>query len=183
MAVVLSDTRTSTFIPPAASAFRTGGKRTVRLLQARVSRSTKQLGSREAVVKANVGNCSWLGTLNKTVRELRSWCGDIQTQHGCTYGNIFLVTERSSPVVIFKFKAAKRVSVCRWQKMDSRKHSGMKDAGCPGEWALRVLLCLLCIALAGVCPAAVVCLLTRQGCPASLVVPPVVFLGFLPKKM
>lgn len=154
----------------------------MRLLQARVSRSTKQLGSREAVVKANVGNCSWLGTLNKTVRELRSWCGDIQTQHGCTYGNIFLVTERSSPVVIFKFKAAKRVSVCRWQKMDSRKHSGMKDAGCPGEWALRVL-CLLCIALAGVCPAAVVCLLTRRGCPASLVVPPVVFLGFLPKKM
>lgn len=59
----------------------------------------------------------------------------------------------------------------------------MKDAGCPGEWALRVLLCLLCIALAGLCPAAVVCLLTCRGCPASLGVPPVVFLGFLPKKM
>lgn len=67
MAVVLSDTRTSTFIPLASSALRTGGKRTVRLLQAHLSRSTKQLGSREAVVKANVGNCSWLGTLNKTV--------------------------------------------------------------------------------------------------------------------
>lgn len=52
-----------------------------------------------------------------------------------------------------------------------KTYSGIKDSGCLWKWALGVLLCLRCVALAAVCPAAVVCLLTRLGCPAFLVVP------------
>lgn len=114
--------------PPYHHSHLGGRGRTVGLLQSHFSKTKKQWQSSQAIVKENVSNCRWLGTLNKTVWELRNWCGDTETQHDYTHEKIFLVTKYASLAVIFKFKATEQLlslEVKKWIKED--KHLQVKD--------------------------------------------------------
>jgi len=88
----------------------------VGLLQSHLSKTKEQLRSSQAIVKEDVSNCRWLGTQNKT--EFRNWCGDTETQHGCTYENTFSVTEYTSLAGIFMYKAMEQLLPLEGEKMD-----------------------------------------------------------------